>query len=66
MGRLGAAEANAAKAELAREVMRYNAPAAAPGNGGVALWMSLPLIAIIALGSYAWPLILTLALLPVT
>ena len=54
MGRLGVAEANAAKAELAREVMRHNAPAAAPRNGSVALWVSLPLIAIIALGSYAW------------
>ena len=53
IGRLGTSEAEAAKAELAREVMRYGANAAPPRNGSVALWAPVLLVAIIAVGSYA-------------
>ena len=54
MGRLGAAEAVAAKGELAREVMRHKAEAAPKGGSSVALWVPVVLVAAISLGIYAW------------
>ena len=52
-GRLGGPEAVAAKAELAREVLRHKDSAPASGNGPVALWLPVLLVAVIAIGTYA-------------
>jgi cytochrome c-type biogenesis protein CcmH len=54
MGRLGSAEAVAAKGELAREVMRHKAGEAPKGSATVALWVPVVLVAAISLGTYAW------------
>ncbi len=54
MGRLGAAEAVAAKAELAREVLRAKAAAPIARTGRVPLWVPLGLVAVLALGTYGW------------
>ncbi|MEO7221283.1 MAG: c-type cytochrome biogenesis protein CcmI [Devosia sp.] len=54
VGRLGAAEAVAAKGELAREVMRHKAGDAPKGSAKVALWVPVVLVAGISLGTYAW------------
>jgi cytochrome c-type biogenesis protein CcmH len=54
IGRLGPSEAEAAKAELAREALRHKAKDASPRNGPVALWAPVLLVAIISVGSYAW------------
>ena len=54
MGRLGAAEAVAAKGELAREVMRHQTAAAPKSSGGIAVWVPVVLVAAISLGTYAW------------
>lgn len=53
MGRLGAAEATAAKGELAREVMRHKSADAPKGSNAVALWVPVLLVAAISLGTYA-------------
>jgi cytochrome c-type biogenesis protein CcmH len=53
VGRLGAAEATAAKGELAREVMRHKAAGAPKGSGTVAHWAPVLLVAAISLGTYA-------------
>lgn len=53
MGRLGVAEATAAKGELAREVMRHKAGDAPKGSGSIALWVPIVLVAAISLGTYA-------------
>ncbi len=52
-GRLGDPEATAAKAELAREILRHKNSRAEPRNGTVALWAPILLVAAIAIGSYA-------------
>jgi cytochrome c-type biogenesis protein CcmH len=54
MGRLGAAEAVAAKGELAREVMRHKGEAAPKVGGSFAVWVPVVLVAVISIGSYAW------------
>jgi cytochrome c-type biogenesis protein CcmH len=54
MGRLGAAEAVAAKGELAREVMRHQSTGAPKSGSTLALWLPLVLVATISLGTYAW------------
>lgn len=54
MGRLGAAEAVAAKGELAREVMRHKADDAPKGSTKLAVWVPVLLVAAISLGTYAW------------
>lgn len=54
MGRLGEAELIAAKSELAREVLRHKAGTADAGKGPVQLWAPIALVAIVALGTYAW------------
>ncbi len=54
IGRLGTAEAVAAKGELAREVMRHKSEGAPKGSGQVALWVPVVLVAAISLGTYAW------------
>ncbi len=54
LGRLGTAEAIAAKAELAREVLRAKAAAPAARDGQVPLWVPLLLVAVLALGTYGW------------
>lgn len=54
MGRLGAAEAVAAKGELAREVMRHKAGGAPKGSTKLAVWLPMILVAAISLGTYAW------------
>lgn len=53
MGRLGAAEATAARGELAREVLRHKEVEAPKGSGAVALWAPVLLVAAISLGTYA-------------
>ncbi len=57
-GRLGVAEATAAKGELAREVMRLKdeAPAApvSPASGKRATWIALVLVAALSVGTYAY------------
>ena len=54
MGRLGAAEAVAAKGELAREVMRHKAEGASKSGGSIAIWVPVVLVAAISIGTYAW------------
>jgi cytochrome c-type biogenesis protein CcmH len=54
MGRLGAAEAVAAKSELAREVMRHKAESTPRTGSGVAVWVPVVLVAAISIGAYAW------------
>ncbi len=54
IGRLGEAEATAARAELARELIRHRTVAPVQRNGTVALWLPLLLVGGIALGTYAW------------
>jgi cytochrome c-type biogenesis protein CcmH len=54
MGRLGAAEATAAKGELAREVMRLKQAAPETRGGKVALWMPVALVAVLSIGTYAY------------
>ena len=54
MGRLGAAEAVAAKGELAREVMRHKAEGASKSGGSIAVWVPVVLVAAISIGTYAW------------
>jgi cytochrome c-type biogenesis protein CcmH len=54
MGRLGAAEAVAAKGELARELMRHKAGEGPKGSTKVAVWVPVILVAAISLGTYAW------------
>lgn len=54
MGRLGAAEAVAAKGELAREVMRHKGETAPKGGTQLAVWLPVALVAAISLGTYAW------------
>ena len=54
IGRLGAAEAIAAKGELAREVMRHKAETAPKAGGSVAVWVPVVLVAAISIGTYAW------------
>lgn len=54
MGRLGAAEAVAAKGELAREVLRHTPESAPRGSATVAVWIPVVLVAAISLGTYAW------------
>jgi cytochrome c-type biogenesis protein CcmH len=53
-GRLGAAEAVAAKGELAREVMRHKASEGPKGGSKLIVWLPVLLVAIISLGTYAW------------
>ncbi len=53
MGRMGVAEATAAKGELAREVMRHKAVEAPKGSGSLAIWVPVVLVAAISLGTYA-------------
>jgi cytochrome c-type biogenesis protein CcmH len=55
-GRLGAAEATAAKGELAREVMKLKAQApeaATPGSKAL-VWGAIGLVAVLAVGAYAY------------
>jgi cytochrome c-type biogenesis protein CcmH len=56
MGRLGVAEAIAAKGELAREMIRLKSetPAAPGADGKAAVWVPLLLIAALAVGTYAY------------
>jgi cytochrome c-type biogenesis protein CcmH len=54
IGRLGAAEATAAKGELAREVMRHKSSDTPTGSSRVALWLPVLLVAAISLGTYAY------------
>jgi len=54
MGRLGTAEAVAARGELAREVLRAKRAAAPAHDGAVPLWVPLLLVAVLALGTYGW------------
>lgn len=54
MGRLGAAEATAAKGELAREVMRHKSSDTPTGSSAVALWLPVLLVAAISIGTYAY------------
>jgi cytochrome c-type biogenesis protein CcmH len=53
IGRLGPAEATAAKAELAREVLRHKSAASPVSKGRVAIWVPLLLIVVVAIGTYA-------------
>ncbi len=55
-GRMGGAEATAAKGELAREVIRLKGEGEAPATtGGKAMvWGSVALVAILAIGTYAY------------
>jgi cytochrome c-type biogenesis protein CcmH len=53
MGRLGAAEAVAAKGELAREVLRHKSDNLPRGSAKFALWAPIVLVATISLGTYA-------------
>ena len=55
-GRLGAAEATAAKGELAREVLKLKAQApetATPGSTAL-VWGAVALVAVLAVGTYAY------------
>lgn len=55
MGRLGEAEAVAAKAELAREVMRSEpGPTPSLTSTVVPMWVAASLVAVLAIGAYAW------------
>lgn len=54
IGRLGVAEAVAARGELAREVMRHKADDAPKGSAKVALWVPVVLVAVVSIGTYAW------------
>lgn len=54
MGRLGAAEAVAAKGELAREVLRHKASDGPRGGTRLAVWLPVILVAAISLATYAW------------
>jgi cytochrome c-type biogenesis protein CcmH len=54
MGRLGAAEANAAKGELAREVMRFKQAGAGGGSGRFIVWVPVLLVAALSLGTYGY------------
>jgi len=54
IGRLGPAEATAAKGELAREVMRLKESVPSNRSGKVALWLPVALIALLSIGSYAY------------
>src|SRR5690606_24931860 len=54
MGRLGAAEAVAARAELAREVLRAKEAVPIARTGRVPLWVPIGLVAVLALGTYGW------------
>jgi cytochrome c-type biogenesis protein CcmH len=53
-GRLGEAEAEAAKAELAREVLRHKRGDRAQHGQAVALWLPVVLVVAISTGTYAW------------
>ncbi|HZY69027.1 MAG TPA: c-type cytochrome biogenesis protein CcmI [Devosia sp.] len=53
-GRLGTAEAIAAKSELAREVMRHKAETGPKSGGTLAVWLPVVLVAAISLGTYGW------------
>ncbi|RYE11170.1 MAG: c-type cytochrome biogenesis protein CcmI [Hyphomicrobiales bacterium] len=52
MGRLGAAEATAAKGELAREIMRFKEAAGGAGSGRFTVWVPILLVAVLSLGTY--------------
>ncbi len=54
MGRLGTAEAAAAKGELAREVMRHKTSEEPKGSTKRVLWLPVILVAAISLSTYAW------------
>jgi cytochrome c-type biogenesis protein CcmH len=53
MGRLGPAEAVAAKGELAREVIRHKADGGPKASAQVTIWVTVVLVAAISLGTYA-------------
>lgn len=56
-GRISADEATAARAELAREVLRQekdHVGSTRARSGKLAIWTTLPTIALVALGIYAW------------
>src|ERR1700712_2170333 len=55
-GRLGPAEATAAKGELARELIRLKGEALAPTGPGskAVVWVPVALVAVLALGTYAF------------
>jgi cytochrome c-type biogenesis protein CcmH len=53
MGRLGAAEAMAARGELAREVLRHKSDTTPRVSARFALWAPIVLVASISLGTYA-------------
>lgn len=55
-GRLGAAEATAAKGELARELIRLKSETAAPAmqGGKAVVWVPVLLVAVLSLGTYYW------------
>lgn len=52
IGRLGAAEATAAKGELAREVLRFKETNTGRATGRFVIWVPLVLVAALSLGTY--------------
>ncbi|MEO6014358.1 MAG: c-type cytochrome biogenesis protein CcmI [Devosia sp.] len=54
MGRMGSAEAVAAKGEIARELLRLKQTAGPAAARQVTMWLPVALVAIVSLGTYAY------------